>query len=115
MEKERCYHLDSAKIAAPNGAMEKIPSVVELVSPQAMSRTHRIVAFVALVAALATVCAAFGRSPAITNLPGYGKTKESSFAGYLPITANGATDNALFYWMFQSRSNPASDRTFRSW
>lgn len=76
-----------------------------------MSRSSRAVALVALVAALVAVCSAFGRSPAITNLPGYGATKETSFAGYLPIDAAGSTDAALFYWMFRSRSNPATDRT----
>lgn len=76
-----------------------------------MSRSHRIIAVVALVAALAAVCSAFGRSSPITNLPGFGKTLETSFAGYLPIDAAGSTDNALFYWAFNSRNNPATDRT----
>jgi len=64
---------------------------------------------VVAIAGLITLCAAFGPNPVITHLPGFGPTKEKQYAGYLPIRPDGSETNALFYWLFESRSNPRTD------
>lgn len=67
------------------------------------------VAFV-LLGALIGACAAFGPNPVITNLPGFGPTREKQYAGFLPIRPDGSEQSGLFYWLFESRSNPRTDR-----
>jgi len=43
----------------------------------------------------------------VTGLPGSSSIKDTSYAGY--VTVDAATDSNLFYWFFESRSNPATD------
>ena len=76
-----------------------------------MARTTHVLLVAALFALLAVSCYAYGPNPAITNLPGFGKTLEKQYAGYLPIRNDGSEDNALFYWLFESRLKPETDRT----
>lgn len=47
----------------------------------------------------------------IESLPGYGRTKELSFSGYLSIdpSGRGSLTNGLFYWLYYSRNVPATD------
>lgn len=47
----------------------------------------------------------------IESLPGYGRTKELSFSGYLSVdpTGRGSLNNGLFYWLFYSRGVPFKD------
>lgn len=44
---------------------------------------------------------------AVVSLPEYGPVRERQFAGYLPVDE--ATGSKLFYWLFESQSNPESD------
>jgi hypothetical protein len=76
-----------------------------------MARAAHVLLVVGLAALLAVSVVAFGPNPAITNLPGFGKTLEKQYAGYLPIRNDGSEDNALFYWLFESRGKPETDRT----
>jgi carboxypeptidase C (cathepsin A) len=74
-----------------------------------MFTTRRAALLIVASMAMLSVGYAFGPNPAITQLPGFGATKEKQYAGYLPIRSDGSEDNALFYWLFESRSNPATD------
>lgn len=75
------------------------------------SSTLRASVAIVLLGALIGICAAFGPNPVITNLPGFGPTREKQYAGYLPIRPDGSEQSGLFYWLFESRSNPRTDRT----
>jgi hypothetical protein len=75
-----------------------------------MHRPQHFLQSLAILAAVIAVVTAYGPNPAITQLPGFGQTRESQYAGYLPIRPDGSEDSALFYWLFESRSNPRTDR-----